>query len=217
MYGRAETVTGTLSQKVQINDKLFLATKVWKQGKEAGIGQMNASLERLKRTTLDLMQVHNLVDWQTQLATLRDWKQKGTFRYIGITHYGSGRFEEMERILRDQKVDFIQLPYSIGVRDAEKRLLPAAADTGTAVLVMRPLEGGNLFGRVKDQPLPDFAREFAQSWAQVFLKFILAHPAVTCVIPATSKPKHMQDNIAAGYGHLPDEPERRKLVELLGG
>lgn len=178
--------------------------------------QMTRSLARFRRKKLELMQIHNLTDWQTQLRTLRAWKEKGTLRYIGITHYGPPRFGDMERIMREEKVDFVQLPYSIAMREAEKRLLPAAQDTGTAVLVMRPFEGGNLFSSTRGKPLPAFVGEFASSWAQAFLKFILAHPAVTCVIPATSKPQHMRDNIQAGYGRPPDEKERKRLIEAAG-
>ena len=216
MYGRAEEVTGVLSERLKINDELWLATKVWTGGEEAGVAQMKRSLDRLKREKLELMQIHNLTDWQTQLKTLRAWKERGTFRYIGITHYAPGRFDDMERILRAEKLDFVQLPYSIAVRAAEQRLLPAARDTGTAVLVMRPFEGGNLFTSTRGKPLPDFVSPWASSWAQAFLKFILAHEAITCVIPATSKPQHMRDNIQAGYGRLPNEEERKRLVELLG-
>ena len=216
MYGRAEEVTGLLSERLKINDKLCLATKVWTGGEEAGIAQMKRSLDRLKRDKLELMQIHNLTDWETQLKTLRAWKERGTFRYIGITHYAPGRFDDMERILRDEKLDFVQLPYSIAVRAAERSLLPAARDTGTAVLVMRPFEGGNLFASTRGKPLPEFVTPWASSWAQAFLKFILAHEAVTCVIPATSKPQHMRDNIQAGYGRLPSGEERKRLVEALG-
>ena len=215
MYGRAEEVTGLLSERLKINDKLWLATKVWTGGEDAGIAQMKRSLARLKRDKLELMQIHNLTDWQTQLPTLRAWKDGGTFRYIGITHYAPQRFDEMERILRDEKLDFVQLPYSIAMRKAEDRLLPAARETGTAVLVMRPFEGGNLFASTRNKPLPDFVAPWASTWGQAFLKFILAHEAVTCVIPATSKPQHMRDNIQAGYGRLPNEEERKRLVKVL--
>ena len=216
MYGRAEEVTGLLSDRLKLNDKLWLATKVWTGGEEAGVAQMKRSLDRLKRGKLELMQVHNLTDWQTQLKTLRAWKERGTFRYIGITHFAPSRFADMEQILRTERLDFVQLPYSIGVRVAEEKLLLAARETGTAVLVMRPFEGGNLFASTRDKPLPDFVKDWASSWGQAFLKFILAHDAVTCVIPATSKPQHMRDNIEAGYGRLPSEEERKRLIELLG-
>jgi diketogulonate reductase-like aldo/keto reductase len=216
MYGRAEEVTGLLSDRLKVNDKLWLATKVWTGGEEAGIAQMKRSLDRMKRGKLELMQIHNLTDWRVQLKTLRAWKERGALRYIGITHYAPGRFDEMERILRDEKLDFVQLPYSIAMRKSEERLLPVARDTGTAVLVMRPFEGGNLFASTRDKPLPDVVTPWAASWGGAFLKFILAHDAVTCVIPATSKPQHMRDNIEAGYGRLPSEEERTRLVESLG-
>lgn len=216
MYGKAEEVTGILSDRLGINRELFLATKVWTTGRDEGIRQMENSLRLLKRDRLELMQIHNLTDWRTQLQTIRAWKSQGRIKYIGITHYQLSRFDELEKIVRSEQVDFIQLPYSIAVREAEKRLLPAARDTGTAVLVMRPFEGGNLFGKTKDQPLPDFVKPWAESWAQAFLKFILANEAVTCVIPATSKPKHMQDNISAGVGRLPDEQERGRMIERMG-
>ncbi len=216
MYGRAEQVTGVLSERLKINDRLFLATKVWTGGEEQGVAQMTRSLERMRRDKLELMQVHNLTDWQTQLKTMRAWKEQGRFKYIGITHWQPDRFDDMEQIMQREKVDFVQLPYSIAVRGAEKRLLPAAADTGTAVLVMRPFEGGNLFSKTRDKPLPEFAQGFASSWAQAFLKFILAHAAITCVIPATSKPQHMRDNLQSGYGRLPTEDERKQLIAALG-
>ncbi len=215
MYGRAEEVTGLLTDRMMLTDKLFLATKVRIDGERAGVEQMERSLARLKRAKIELMQVHNLVDWQTQLKTLRAWKDRGTFRYIGITHWSGREFDQMERIMRHEKVDFVQLPYSIANRAAETRLLPAARDSGTAVLVMRPFEGGTLFGSVRNKPLPEFAHEFASSWAQLFLKFILVHPAVTCVIPATANPTHMTDNMRAGYGRLPTENEKNRIVEIL--
>lgn len=215
MYGRAETAVGEVGGPLR--DKLFLATKVWTSGREAGEKQMAESMRRMKAgATLDLMQIHNLLDWQTHLATMRKWKADGKFRYLGITHYQLGAFPEMERILRTEKLDFVQLPYSIGVREAEKRLLQAAADTGTAVIVMRPFEAGALFGKIRSQPLPAFAAEFdARTWAQFFLKYILAHPAVTCAIPATNKAEHMADDLSAGVGKLPDAAQRRKMIEWL--
>jgi diketogulonate reductase-like aldo/keto reductase len=215
MYGRAETTVGEVAGSMR--DKLFLATKVWTSGREAGEKQMTESMQRMKAgAKLDLMQIHNLLDWQTHLATMRKWKAEGKLRYLGITHYQLGAFPEMERILRTEKLDFVQLPYSIGQREAEKRLLPAAAETGTAVLVMRPFEAGALFGKIRSTPLPEFAAEFeAKTWAQFFLKYILAHPAVTCAIPATNKADHMADDLAGGVGKLPDAAQRRKMIEWL--
>lgn len=212
MYGRAERVVGELVDK-----PAFLATKVWTTGKEQGVAQMQSSLKKMRAQEIDLMQIHNLVDWRTHLDTLRAWKAEGKARYIGVTHYQRSAFDELEKIIRTEKMDFIQLPYSIASREAERRLLPAAKDTGTAVLVMQPFESGALFGRVKGKVLPDFAREFdCESWAQYFLKFILGHPAVTCPIPATANPKHVQDNLRAGFGRYPDEAQRLKMIEAIG-
>lgn len=217
MYGRAEEVTGMLSSRLGINVDLFLATKVWTTGEAAGVKQLEASLRRLGRERLELMQIHNLVDWRVHLKTLRAWKEQGRFRYIGVTHYQRSAFPELERIVREEKIDFVQLPYSIEMREAEKRLLPAARDAGVAVLVMRPFEVGGLFEKVRKEPLPDFVREFAGSWAQAFLKFILAHEVVTAVIPATSRPEHMKDNLEAGFGPLPDVKARVRLVAAVRG
>ena len=177
---------------------------------------MQRSLTRMRTAKLDLMQVHNLLDWQTHLPVLREWKQAGRIRYLGITHYAHSAFAELERVLRHEQVDFIQLPYTAADREAEKRLLPAAAETGTAVLVMRPFAEGALFQRVRGKPVPEWAAELdCSSWAQLFLKFILGHPAVTCPIPATSKLQHMADNVRAGFGRLPDAAMRKRIVDAL--
>lgn len=215
MYGKSEEVVGQLSAKLSLNADLFIATKVWTRGQQAGADQMKQSMSELKREKLELMQVHNLVDVQTHLKTLRDWKAKGTFRYIGITHYQRSAFGDLERLIKTEKLDFVQLPYSVAFREAETRLLPTARDTGTAVLVMRPFEGGNLFASVRNKPLPEHVKPYANSWAQAFLKFILAHEAVTCAIPATSKPKNMADNIAALIGAVPDTNQRAALLREL--
>ncbi|MHC4429937.1 MAG: aldo/keto reductase, partial [Planctomycetota bacterium] len=201
MYRRAEAVTGALLDRVDRHD-LFFATKVWtKEGREAGIAQMLASIDKMGAPVMDLMQVHNLVDWKTHLPTLREWKAAGRIRYIGVTEMRN--FDLVVRLMREQDLDFIQIPYSITDRRVEERVLPVARDTGTAVLVMRPFERGRLFERVKGQPLPTWAAEFdCTSWAQFFLKFVLAHPAVTCPIPATSKVHHLVDNMRAGVGRL---------------
>jgi diketogulonate reductase-like aldo/keto reductase len=213
MYGKSEEVTGMLAKRLKITDELFVATKVWTTGEQAGIDQMHNSMKKLGRSEkLDLMQIHNLLDWQTHIKTLRKWKDDGRIRYIGVTHYQLSAFDDLEKIIKNEKVDFVQLPYSLGVRDAEKRLLPAAKDKGVAVLVMRPFEGGNLFATARAKPLPDFVKPFASSWAQAFLKFILANDAVTAVLPATSKPQHMQDNTAAGTGRPPTAEEISQLV-----
>ena len=218
MYGRAEQVVGELLDPSQ---RPFLATKVWASGREEGIAQMRRSMRLLAPRAdrpFDLMQIHNLVDWRTHLPTLRAWKEAGTIRYWGITHYTESAFGEMEAIVRTEKPDFVQLAYSVGAREAEKRLLPACAEHGVAVLVERPFEAGSLFRDVLKRPLPAWAAEIdCTNWAQVFLKFILGHPAVTCPIPATSNPEHMADDVRAGYGRLPDEPLRRRLVAEVTG
>jgi len=217
MYGRAESAVGDLVTRLSPVPAAFLATKVWTQGREAGLNQIVESFRRMRTSRMDLMQVHNLVDWRTHLGTLRRLKEEGRIRYLGITHYALSAFDEMERILRQERLDFVQLPYSAGVREAEKRLLPAAAETGTAVLVMRPFEEGALLRRVRGKPLPAFAAEIdCTSWAQLFLKFILSHPAVTCAIPATSNPDHLADDVRGGLGRLPGEDLRRRIAREVG-
>jgi diketogulonate reductase-like aldo/keto reductase len=217
MYGRAEAVTGDQLAEISAIGTPFLATKVWTRGKEEGIAQMERSMQRMRAKRVDLMQVHNLLDWETHLPVLREWKQAGKIRYIGVTHYARSAFGDLERLIRTEKLDFVQLPYSLADREAEKRLLPAAQETGTAVLVMRPFDEGGLFRLVKDKPLPAWAADIdCTSWAQVFLKFILGHPAVTCPIPATSSPKHLADNVLAGSGRLPDEAMRQEMIRALG-
>jgi diketogulonate reductase-like aldo/keto reductase len=211
MYGQSEGAVGDVLRTLGSTKTAFLATKVWTSGREAGVTQMQQSIARMGR--VDLMQVHNLIDWRTHLATLRAWKEAGTIRYWGITHYLPSAFDEMVAILRSEKPDFVQLPYSVGAREAEKALLPACAEQGAAVLVMRPFEGGSLFAQARKLPLPGWAADIdCASWAQLFLKFILSHPAVTSAIPASSNPKHMADDVRAGYGRMPDEPTRRKIV-----
>jgi aryl-alcohol dehydrogenase-like predicted oxidoreductase len=215
MYGRAEAVAGELVAAG--GHPAFLATKVWTRGGDAGQAQMQESMRRLRTERLDLMQVHNLLDWQTHLPTMRAWRDEGRIRYLGITHYELGELGELARILRSEPLDFVQLPYSLRVREAEAELLPVAADTGTAVLVMRPFEEGELFARVKGKAVPAWATEAGfESWAQLFLEFILAHPAVTCVIPATSKPHHLDQNMQAGRGPELDDALRKRLLAELG-
>jgi aryl-alcohol dehydrogenase-like predicted oxidoreductase len=217
MYGRAETVVGDLLAAGGYEGKAFLATKVWTEGREEGVEQMEESMRRLRTRRIDLMQVHNLVDTETHLKTLRTWKEEGRIRYVGITHYRTDAFDEMARVMRKHPLDFVQLPYSVGMREAEKVLLPLAAERGVAVLVMRPFEGGTLFQEARAKPLPPFAAELgATSWAQLFLKFILAHPVVTCAIPATRRPEHMRDNLRAMRGPLPDEVQRKRILEAVG-
>jgi diketogulonate reductase-like aldo/keto reductase len=218
MYGSAEQVAGDLGADLGVLDKLFVATKVWTSGREAGIRQMEQSLRLLRVKRLDLMQIHNLVDWRTHLRTLREWKEAGRLRYLGVTHYTASAYDELERVLRAEALDFVQVNYSLGEREAERRVLPLARDRGIAVLVNRPFSEGGLFQRVRGQALPPWAAEIGcESWAQVFLKWILAHPAVTCAIPATSRPEHLVDNMKAGIGRLPDEGVRAKRVAAVGG
>ena len=212
MYGRAEEVTGDELATLKAPQP-FLATKVWISGKQPGIEQMERSLKRMRTSRMDLMQVHNLLDVTTHLPVLREWKAAGKIRYLGVTHYQHGQFDVIEKLMKKEKLDFIQIPYSMVDRKAEARILPAAADTGTAVLVMQPFESGTLFKRVKGKPLPALAADIdCTSWAQFFLKFIIGHPAVTCPIPATSNPKHLADNVQAGFGRLPDAAQRKKML-----
>ncbi len=195
---------------------MFLATKVWTRGKENGIKSMERSMALLRAKRIDLMQVHNLVDVQTQLATLREWKSQGRIRYLGITHYEAGAFADVEKIMRSEKLDFVQINYSLMEREAEERLLPLAQERGVAVIVNRPFGGGDLFSRTRAKPLPDWAAEFdCHSWAQFFLKWIVANPGVTCAIPATNKPRHLEDNMGGGIGRLPDAKMRQRMVELV--
>ena len=216
MYGRSEKVVGELTSELNIKKKIFEATKVWITGKNEGIQQMNSSINLMKAEPMDLMQVHNLVDWKTHLKTLYNWKETGKIRYIGITHYHSGGYAQMEKIMKNESLDFIQINYNLNEQDAAERILPLAQDKGIAVLINRPYDGGSLFQSIKNKKLPSWADEFdANSWGQIFLKFILANPAVTCVIPGTSKPKHMKDNVQAGFGNLPTTAHLRKIQDLL--
>jgi diketogulonate reductase-like aldo/keto reductase len=217
MYGAAESVLGDLGAALGLTDRLFLATKVWTSGREAGTAQMEQSLRRLRTARLDLLQVHNLLDWRTHLGTLRAWKQAGRIRYLGVTHYTASAYDELERVLRSEPLDFVQVNYSLGEREAERRILPLARERGIAVLVNRPFSEGGLFRRVRGQALPAWAPEAGcTSWAQIFLKWILAHPAVTCVIPATSRPRHLVDNMTAGTGIMPDAAMRDRMAALVG-
>lgn len=213
MYGRAETTVGELLAESQAHGRAFLATKVWTSSREKGIEQMQMSMKRLKAKPIDLMQIHNLVDWRAHLQTLQDWKQEGTIRYLGVSHYTSSAYPQLEAVMRGHSLDFVQLNYSIDDREAEARLLPLAADLGIGIIVNRPFGGGGLLGKLRNRPLPAWAAEIGcQSWAQVLLKFVLGHPAVTCVIPGTGKAAHMLDNAAAGTGIMPDQAMRERMA-----
>jgi diketogulonate reductase-like aldo/keto reductase len=216
MYGPAESVAGDLLAASDARGKAFIATKVWTSGRDAGIAQMQQSLSRFRSGHIDLMQVHNLLDWRTQLATLRAWKSEGRVHYLGVTHYTSSAYDELEAVLRSEALDFVQLNYAMNDRAAEKTLLPLAADRGISVLVNQPFGGGGLLRSLLGKPLPGWAAEIGcQSWAQILLKFVLGHPAVTCVIPGTGRPEHMRDNVQAGFGTIPDEKTRQRMAALL--
>ncbi len=216
MYRRAEVVAGDLAAELGVTDRVFWATKVWTDGREAGISQMQQSMQRFKTEQIDLMQVHNLRDWNTQMATLREWKAEGRIRYTGLTTSRASQFAEMERVILETEPDFVQLNYSVGERDAETRLLPLCADKGIATLINRPFMRGELFRRFGDRRLPAWAGDIGiKSWGQFFLKFVLGHPAVTCAIPATRKAKHMLDNLDAGTGPMPSEAQRHAMIAFL--
>jgi len=218
MYGAAESAVGDLAVELGVRDALWIATKVWTTGRAAGLAQMERSLRRLRRKRLELLQIHNLVDWQTHLATLREWKDAGRIRYLGITHYSAAGHDALERVMRSEALDVVQLNYSVVEREAERRLLPLAHERGVAVLVNRPLAQGALLARLEGRRLPPWAAEIeCASWAQLCLKWILAHPAVTCVIPATSRLAHLEDNMRAGLGRLPDPAMRQRIAALLNG
>jgi diketogulonate reductase-like aldo/keto reductase len=216
MYGPSESIVGDLAAELGLIGKLFMATKVWTSGRDAGIAQMEESMRRMQVERMDLMQIHNLLDWKTHLATLKQWKAAGRVRYIGITHYHAGAYNDLERLMKTGDYDSVQFNYSIAEREAEQRILPLAQQAGIAVIVNRPFAQASLFSRVRGKTVPEWAGEFdCQSWAQFFLKYILGHPAVTCVIPATAKPQHLADNMMAGAGRLPDEKMRRKMVAFM--
>ena len=216
MYGRAEAVTGDLLAEQAARPGTFLATKVWTTGRERGLEQMRNSAQRLRSEVIDLMQIHNLVDWRTHLASLRRMKEAGQIRYIGITHYTTGALKELARILAGEPgIDFVQLGYSLATREPETRLLRVAAQRKVAVIVNQPFERGDLFRSTRGKTLPDWAAEFdCASWAQLFLKYLLGDPAVSVVIPATNNPEHMADNLKAGYGRLPDAKQREQIRKL---
>jgi aryl-alcohol dehydrogenase-like predicted oxidoreductase len=218
MYGRAEATTGELLAASGQRDRAFLATKVWTRGRAEGIRQMETSMRLLRTDRIDLMQVHNLLDWRTHLATLRDWKARGRIRYLGITHYTSSAYDEVEAVLRAERgIDFLQINYALDDREAERRVLPLAAERGVAVLVNVPFGGGGLLRGLLGKPLPSWAAEIgATSWAQVLLEFVLSNPAVTCTIPGTRRREHMEDNARAGLAP-PPPPEfwRDKVAQIV--
>ncbi len=216
MYGEAERAVGELVEDLGMRRQLFFATKVWTEGRQAGIEQMQESLRLLRTQTIDLMQIHNLVDWQTHIKTLRDWKEQGIIRYLGVTHYHASAHDDVIRVMQQTPLDFLQINYSLAEPQAEDRVLPLAQDKGIAVIANRPFARGALFRATKGRGLPDWAKEIdCQSWAQLFLKFVVSHPAITCAIPATSKPGHMLDNQQAGKGRIPDSPMRERMHALI--
>ncbi len=216
MYGKSESVVGDLATELKITQKLFMATKVWTTGKQAGIDQMNQSIDRMNKQPMDLMQIHNLLDWKTHLSTIRDWKEKEKIRYLGITHYTDSAYDQMIKIIQSEKIDFIQIDYSIDNTNANNKLLPLAQDKGIAVLINRPYNGGSLFRKIKGKKLPPWAKELnINSWGQYFLKYILGNEAVTCVIPGTAKPEHILDNLGAGFGRLPSSSEQKNMIDWL--
>ena len=213
MYGSAESVAGDLVAELGLRDQLFVATKVWTRGRAEGVAEMERSFQRLKVKQMDLMQIHNLLDVDVHTKTINDMKASGRIRYTGITHYTASAHGEVERQLKKEKYDFLQINYSLAERDSEKRLLPLCQEKRIAVIANRPFAEGAMFRRVRGKPLPPWAAEVgAASWAQFFLKWIVGHPAITCAIPGTGKPEHVADNTAAGFGVLPDESQRRRMA-----
>ena len=216
MYGNAEKILGDVLARVPDKQHLFAATKVWTDGKQEGIEQMQRSMQRMRVKRMDLMQIHNLRDWKTHLATLRDWKAQGKIRYIGITTSHGRDHEELISILKKEAFDFVQFSYNLLNREVERYLLPLAQDKGIATIINRPFQKGHLFRLTKGRSLPAWAKQCdCSSWAQVFLKFVISHPAVTCIIPATSKVKHMQDNMQAGFGRIADAELRKTMISYM--
>jgi diketogulonate reductase-like aldo/keto reductase len=214
MYDRAEGVVGKIIEAAGSRDRLFLATKVWTSGKASGEHQMQRSIERMNAGVMDLMQVHNLRDVDVHLATIRDWQTEGRIRYNGVTHYHAGALGQLESVMRKHRPQFVQINYSLIEREADRRVLPLAQELGIAVLINRPFVQGRVFRAVGQRELPEWATEFAGSWGQFFLKYIVSHPAVTCVIPGTSQLHHMADNLGAGFGPLPDKNTRRRMADF---
>ena len=218
MYGQAEGVIGDLAAKSHLRNSLFIATKVWTHGQQEGIAMMERSLDRFQTRKIDLMQVHNLIDVETQMGSLREWKAKGRIRYTGITHSETRGFGEVEKAMRSQKPDFVQINYSLVERGAAQRILPLAQELRIGVIINRPFGGGGVLRSIAAKPLPPWAAEFdCHSWPQFLLKWIVAHPAVTCAIPATNNPQHLEDNMAAGVCQLPDAKTRQRMASLFVG
>ena len=216
MYGSSQEVIGYCLNKFPQQASLFSATKVWIIGKSLGITQMNNSYSYWGLPKFDLKQIHNMLNWRTHLETLKEWKQQGRIRYIGITTSHGRRHKKLEKALLEEEFDFVQFTYNVIDREVEQRLLPVAKERGIAVIINRPFQRGSLFDLVNNKPLPDFATEIGcQNWAQFFLKFIVSHPVVTCAIPATSQVVHMQENMSAGYGQLPDEAMRKRMIRYV--
>ncbi len=213
MYNRSEKIIGDVIEAGSAKGPLFIATKVWTDGRDSGAAQMNRSAERMHAEVIDLMQVHNLRDTDTHMKTIREWQETGRIRYNGLTHYTASALDELQAAMKKHKPQFIQINYSLGELEAEKRVLPLAQDMGIAVLINRPYQSGRLFRAVSDKSLPEWAKTLASSWGQFFLKFIIRHPAVNCVIPATSKAHHMVDNLEAGFGLLPDAATRQRMLD----
>ncbi len=217
MYGRSEGVAGDVIRSMGARDRTFIATKVWTSGRAAGIAQMEQSLKLFHTDRIDLMQIHNLLDWQVHLETLRAWKKEGRIRLMGVTHYTESAHDQLKAVLKREIFDFVQINYAIDDRGAERSLLKTARDRGVAVLVNRPFGGGGLLRRLSARPLPAWAADLGcKSWAQILLKFVLAHPAITCVIPGTGKPEHMRDNIQAGTGEYPDSAMVARMISDIG-
>lgn len=217
MYGSAEGVVGDLARERGLRRRLFLATKVWTRGTGAGVAQMQESLRRLGSERIELMQVHNLLDWKQHLPTLRAWKAEGRIRYLGISHYHASAYAEVEEILRSEALDFLQINYSLAEPESARRLLPLAAERGVAVIANRPFAEGALFRTVQGRTLPAAAADHGcRSWAQLFLRWILAHPALTCAIPASNRLDHLEDNMAAAMSPLPAPGEQPLLARMAG-
>lgn len=217
MYNRSERIIGEISAAGAARSELFIATKVWTDGRDAGLAQMRRSAELMRADVIDLMQVHNLRDTAVHMRSIRELQEAGAIRYSGLTHYRASAHDSLESAMKEHRPDFIQINYSLGEREAEQRVLPLARDMGIAVLINRPFQAGALFAAVAGRDLPEWSRAYASSWGQFFLKFIVSHPAVSCVIPATSKPKHMADNVEAGFAPLPDEATRQRMADYIAG